>query len=93
VRNNVWLAPRWHARHAARILVQTNDRTQFDLDDLAVVSIEDDPPGLLEGQLSAADLAAVQRWIVLIRAAVPDHWNGRTDGVELARALRPLLRD
>jgi hypothetical protein len=92
LRNNVWLGARRYGRHAARVLVQMDHRTEFDLDDLATVSVEDDPPRLLEGQLSAADLAAVQRWIVLNRVAVLDHWHGRTDGTELARALRPLSR-
>jgi len=62
-------------------------------DDLATISVEDDPPRLLEGPLSAADLAAVRRWIALNRAAILDHWHGRADGAELARALRPLLRN
>jgi len=66
LRNNVWLGSRRHARHSARVLVQMDHRTQFDLDDLATISVEDDPPRLLEGQLSAADLAAVQR----VRAVV-----------------------
>jgi hypothetical protein len=52
-----------------------------------------DPPRLLEGGLSESDLAQVQRWIVLNRAAILDHWHGRTDGAELARALRPLPRN
>ena len=49
-----------------------------------------DPPRLLEGQLSAADLAAVQRWIVLNRAAILEYCHWRTDGAELARTLRRL---
>jgi hypothetical protein len=88
--NNVWLASRQHARRSVRVLVQMGHRTRFDLDDLATISVEDDPPRLLEGTLSAADLAAVQRWIVLNRATILDHWHGRTDGAELARALRRL---
>jgi hypothetical protein len=87
LRNNVWLGSRRHARHSARVLVP---RTQFDLNDLAMISVEDDPQRLLEGQLSAADVAAVLRWVVLNRAAILDHWHGRTGGAELARALRRL---
>ena len=37
-----------------------------------------------------SDLAQVQRWIVLNRAAILDHWHGRTDGAELAQVLRRL---
>ena len=88
LRNNVWLGSRRHARHSARVLVQMDHRIQFDLDDLATISVEDDTPRLLEGQLSAADLAAVQRWIVLNRAAILEYWHWRTDGAELARTLR-----
>jgi hypothetical protein len=93
LRNNVWLGSHRHARHSVRVLVQMGHRTRFDLDDLATISVEDDPPRLLEGPLSATDLAAVQRWIVLNRAALLNHWHGRTDGAELARALRPLPRN
>jgi hypothetical protein len=90
LRNNVWLGSRRHARHSARVLVQMDHRTQFDLDDLATIGVEDKPPRLIEGQLSAADLAAVLRWIGLNRAAILDHWHGRTDSVELAQVLRRL---
>jgi hypothetical protein len=93
LRNNVWIGPRGRARHAARILVQTDRRWQLEIDDLAVVSVEDVPTRLLEGSLSESDLAQVQRWIVLNRTAILDHWHGRTDGAELARALRPLSRN
>jgi hypothetical protein len=44
----------------------------------------------MEGRLSAADLAAVRRFIALNKAANVDHWHERTDGIELSRALRSL---
>jgi len=59
-------------------------------DNRAVVSVEDDPPQVLVGELSATDLDAVRRYIALNRSAILDHWHERTDGVELARTLRPL---
>jgi hypothetical protein len=62
---NVWIGPRGHARHAARIEVQMNHREQFAIDELAVVSVEDDPPQVIEGRLSPADLALVGRFIAL----------------------------
>jgi hypothetical protein len=92
LRNNVWIGPRRRARHAARVLVQTDQRWQLEIDRLAVATVEDKPPRLLEGELNDADLAEVQCWIVLNRAAILDHWHGRTDGTEL-RALRPLSRN
>ena len=88
---NIWLSPRGQAGHTARIWVQTNHREQFDLDHVAVVSVEDNPPAMIEGRLSETDLAQVRRYIALNRTAILDHWNGRTDGVELCHALRVLI--
>jgi hypothetical protein len=87
---NICLGPRGNARHAARIKVQMDHNDRFDIGNLAVVSVEDDPPRVIEGHLSAEDLAAVRRYIGLNRAAIMDHWSERTDGVELVSALRPL---
>jgi hypothetical protein len=87
---NVWIGPRGHARHAARIKVQMDHRETFDIDNLAVVSVEDNPPEVKEGSLSAADLDLVRRYITQNRSAILDHWHERTDGVELSRALKPL---
>jgi hypothetical protein len=87
---NVWIGPRGRARHAARIKVQMDHREQFDVDNLAVVSVEDRLPRVIEGQLDAADLDLVRRYIVLNRQAILDHWHERTDGAEVIRALRRL---
>lgn len=87
---NIWVGPRSGARHAARIKVQMDHAERFNPHQLAVVSVEDDPPQVIEGQLSAADLAAVRRYITLNRDAILDHWAERTDGIELGRALRRL---
>jgi hypothetical protein len=86
---NIWIGPRGHARHAPRIKIQMDRRTQFDLGNLAVVSVEE-PARVVEGWLAPADLALVQRYVALNRAAILDHWNETTDGVELTRALKPL---
>jgi hypothetical protein len=87
---NIWIGPRGHARHAPRVKVQMDHRAQFDIDRLAVVSIEDEPPQVMEGSLSAADLELVRRYIALNRQAILDHWREKTDGIELSRALLPL---
>ena len=87
---NIWIGPRGHARHASRIKVQMDHRQQFDVDHLAVVSIEDEPPLVLEGRLDAADLELVRRYIALNKQAILDHWQEQTDGVELSRALKSL---
>jgi len=90
---NIWVGPRGHARHAARIKVQPDHRERFDTNRLAVVSVEDDPPEVKEGRLNAEDLELVRRYIALNRQAILDHWNEKTDGVELSKALKPLHED
>jgi hypothetical protein len=90
LRNNIWIGPRGGARHAARIKVQTDHREKFNRGGLAVVSVEDDPPQLIEGELGAEDLELVRRYIVLNREAILAHWREETDGMELTLALKPL---
>jgi hypothetical protein len=87
---NIWLSPRGQAGHTARIWVQRDHREQVDIDHVAVVSVEEAPPQVIEGRLSAVDLNRVRRYIALNRAAILDHWVGRSDGAELARSLMPL---
>ena len=87
---NVWVGPRGRARHASRIKVQMDHREAFDLEHLAVVSVETDPPKVVEGKLSAGDLEQVRAWIRLNRAAILAHWREEMDGIELGRALKPL---
>lgn len=87
---NIWIGPRGGARHAARIKVQPDHRERFDTNRLAAVSVEDDPPEVKEGGLSAEDLALVRRYIALNRQPILDHWDEKTDGVELVHALKPL---
>src|SRR3954469_22012947 len=72
---NIWIGPRGHARHAARIKVQQDHSERFDIDNLAVVSIEDEPPRVVAGHLDADDLGQVRRYIALNRAAILEHWN------------------
>lgn len=87
---NIWIGPRGHARHDARVKVQMDHREQFDLDNLAVVSVEDNPPEVIIGHLSALDLESVRRYIALNKQAILDHWHMKTDGFELMRATKPL---
>lgn len=85
---NIWLDPRGRARHGPRIKVQMDHRAAFDLDHLAVVSV--DPPRVVAGHLTQPDLDLIRRYIALNRRAILDHWNGETDGLELAVALVKL---
>jgi hypothetical protein len=85
---NIWIGQRGLAHEAAHIHVQPDHRSQFDLDNLAVVRV--DPVEVIEGDLSAQDLELVRRYIMLNRAAILNHWHEQTDGVELIRALKSL---
>lgn len=87
---NIWIGPRGHARYAARIKVRMDHREQFDTGNLAVISVEDDPPEVVEGHLDTADLTLIGRYIALNRNAILDHWRKKTDGLELSRRLRRL---
>jgi hypothetical protein len=62
---------------------------RMDVNDLAVISVRP-VPQLLEGKLSSSDVQQVRRWIERNREAILDHWEGRTDGIELGRAIQPL---
>ena len=54
----VWVSPRGHARHGARVKVNVSHGRRMDLDQTAVVTIRP-APRLVEGSLSSGDLAAV----------------------------------
>jgi hypothetical protein len=87
---NIWLSPRGQAGHTGRIWVQRDHREQCDIDHVAVVSVEEAPPQVIEGRLSAVDLNRVRRYIALNRQAILDHWHGVADGAELSRTLKRL---
>jgi hypothetical protein len=61
----------------------------MDAGNLAVVVLRP-RPHVVAGHLTAADLHAVSQWIALNTTAILDHWNGPTDGAELAQQLRRL---
>jgi hypothetical protein len=58
---NISIGPCGHARHAARIRVQMDHREPFDIDRLAAVSVEDEPPEVKAGWLAPADLELTRR--------------------------------
>ena len=65
---NIWLGQRGLAHEAPHIHVQPDHRSQFDLNNLAVVGV--DPVEVIEGDLIAQDLALVRRYILLNRLAI-----------------------
>jgi hypothetical protein len=77
------------AKYDARVKVSVVHDDRIDLNDVAIVSIRPEPK-LLHGQLSRSDLEQVRRWVELNRAALLDHWEERTDGMDLIEALKPL---
>ena len=83
----VWISPRGRARHDARVKVCRVPGNRMVPEDTAVVSVRPEP-ALIEGELDADALRAVQAWILLNRDVLIDFWNGETDGVELAQRLR-----
>ncbi len=85
----VWVGPKAGVQHDVRIKVSQTHGNRMDLRDAAVVAVRP-KPRLLHGRLKSADLDVVQRWIALNEAAIIAHWNGETDGAELATQLRAV---
>lgn len=84
----IWVSPRGHARHDARIKVNMVHGKRMTPSTVAVVGIR--PPHLHAGRLSTSDERAVFSWIRLNEAALIDYWNGSIGTIELARRLQPL---
>lgn len=85
----VWVSPRGHARHDARIKVSRSGGERMVLEDTAVVAIRP-RPALLEGELGAADFAAVAKWISLNSEVLIAYWDGEADTAELIQRLRQV---
>ena len=83
----VWVSPRGHARHDARVKVSRSGGERMVVDDTAVVAIRPEP-SVLEGDLGSADLAAVARWIVRNRDVLLAYWDGTVDTAELIQRLQ-----
>ena len=83
----VWVSPRGRARHDARVKVCRVPGNRMVPEDTAVVSIRPEP-SLLEGDLDAGALRAVQAWVQLNQDALIAFWNGEIDGIELSQRLK-----
>ena len=83
----VWVSPRGHARHAARIKVCTRHGDRMVADETAVVGVWR-PVTLLAGDLSTSDLNAVKGWVLLNEPALREFW---LDG-DVALLLQRLLK-
>jgi hypothetical protein len=82
----VWVSPKGHARHDARVKVNTTHGQRMDLDNAAVVAIRP-TPRLIEGALSPSDQTAVAEWVTHNRDALIDFWDGTIDTAELIGRL------
>jgi hypothetical protein len=77
----VWVSPRGHAQHDARVKVNTTHGRRMDLDNAAVMGVRP-VPRLIEGELSSADQTATAKWITANTDALIDYWNGKIDTAE-----------
>jgi hypothetical protein len=82
----VWVSPRGGARHDARIKVNMTHGPTMNIGNAAVVGIRPSPH-IIHGHLPASDMIAVERWIRLNETALLDHWDGKTDAVQLGARL------
>jgi hypothetical protein len=85
----IWVGPSYGAQHDVRIKVMMAHSTRMDPHNLAVVALRP-AVRVVAGNLSAADLRAIEQWAALNEVAILDHWNGLTDGVQLGQQLRRL---
>jgi len=85
----VWVSPRGHARHDARIKVCRTHGDRMDGTNLAAVAIRP-TPRVVHGPLEQRDFAPVAAWIALNEDTLISYWNGTLSTLELARNLRRL---
>jgi hypothetical protein len=85
----IWAGPRGGARHDVRVKVCRSHGNRMDVDGLASVSVRPTAE-LMAGDLSNADLKAVQAWITLNRDALIGYWDGELGTVEFVQALKKL---
>jgi len=83
----IWVSPRGHARHAARIKVCRVAGNPMVPSNTAVVAIAPEPH-LIEGKLPARYLAPVTHWVALNADALLRYWNGEIGTGGLLRELR-----
>ncbi|HEX5322060.1 MAG TPA: hypothetical protein VFW46_23095 [Stellaceae bacterium] len=85
----VWVSPRGHARHDARIKVNMTHGNKMTVDNTAVVAIRPSPR-VVTGRLSTEDEQSVFRWISLNSPMLIAYRDGEIGTIQLAQALVPL---
>jgi hypothetical protein len=87
VSNTIFISPKGNTRHAARVKVAINPADSVDpRGETASVAISDG--SVMAGNVSAALLKDVQRFIELNRAALIDYWEYRIDTEQLRQRLK-----
>jgi hypothetical protein len=83
----VWVSPRGHPQHDARVKVCRVPGNRMVIEDTAVVSALPRPE-VVEGPLDQEALDAVSRWIDLNRDVLIEHGDGTADTADLIQRLR-----
>ena len=85
----IWISPRGRARHDIRVKVCQVHGRRMDPDNLAMMSVRPEPQ-LLHGELPAADVELVSRWIKANEALLIEIWDGEVDPVEEAARFQKV---
>ena len=83
----VWVPERGNAQHDVRVKVCCVHGDKIQFNNTASVAVLPQPHLVPPGRLSAADLDAVRRWIVLSADPIIAYWDGLTDTVQLLQRL------
>jgi NAD(P)H-dependent FMN reductase len=89
VDNTIWVSPKAHSRHAARVKVAIDPPDSLDpTSESATVAIHDG--SVVAGDMPSGLLEQVRRFIELNRAALLDYWEQRIDTHQLSDRLKPI---
>lgn len=87
----VWISIKGNAKHGPRLKVRTDNALKWTLDDeLAIVSISDNPQWEGGSKLKAPQLKQVIAFIKLNKDVLLDLWNGKIDNETLYSRLKKL---
>jgi hypothetical protein len=90
VDNTVFISPKGHTQHAARVKVAINPTTSIDPRNGEVASVAIHDGSVAVGDVPPALLKQVRRFIDLNRAVLIDYWEYRIDTAELQRRLQSI---
>lgn len=86
----VWISPRGNARHDVRVKVSSGPKAVPS--EMVSVAIRPDVH-VVEGKMSASDLALLTEWVELNHDVLVRYWNGELESTEDAiTAIRAIKR-